>query len=504
MRGRPAFQGGGRGGFGPNRRGTGGPGLSRDRGLAERWSPERIEDARAARGVIDLPREVVLARIASHAARYPNLDPKPLDADRMSMLDAAFAHALYDGCLRHWRSLGAVIHTACGKAVYEQHPLTQAALMVGAVQLLVLDRVPPHAAVDSMVEWIKASMGVGASRFVNAALRRVADICRRDSEGVVVRVPWAKRRDQFPLSDGRALQLAADCYSPDRWIGLAEATSHTQGVADHWRDRFGEEKALELLAHDLFAAPTIVNGRADPSVAEEACLTPHSRDGYYVFNGDRAAMMSLLDRKTKVRVQDPTAGAAVALLVESGVMNGVRTPLVLDVCAGQGTKSRQVVAELSSARVIASDVEARRMEILERLAGVGAGFEACEAKALRANYTGTADVVLLDVPCSNSGVLARRLEARYRLDGSEVGRMVTLQKTIIADAMRLLKPGGVMVYSTCSIEREENEDQARGLMEAGFSLISERATLPAGVPGDAPAAYHDGGYAVLLRAPKQT
>lgn len=470
--------------------------------MGERWAPEWIADARAARGVIDLPREVVLARMASHASRYPNLDPKPLDTDRMGTLDAAFTHAIYDGCLRHWRSLSAVVHTACGKAVYEQHPLTQAALLVGAVQLLALDRVPPHAAVDSMVEWIKASMGVGASRFVNASLRRVADVCRRDAEGVVIRGPWQRRRDQFPLSDGRAVQLAADCYAPDRWIGLAEATSHTQGLADHWRERFGEEKALDLMAHDLFAAPTIVNGRADASVASEPHLKPHEREGYFVFTGDRAAMMSLLDRKTKVRVQDPTAGSAVALLKESGALDGVRTPLVIDVCAGQGTKSRQVVAEIPSARVVASDVEARRMETLERLSSIGAGFEACEAKALRADYTGTADAVLLDVPCSNSGVLARRLEARYRLDSAEVGRMVTLQKTIIADAMRLLKPGGVMVYSTCSIEREENQDQAQAMIEAGFTLVAERSTLPHGQPGDEATTYHDGGYAVVLRSPK--
>lgn len=452
--------------------------------------------------MIDLPREVVLARMASHAARYPHLDPKPLDADRMSMLDAAFTHVLYDGCLRHWRSLGAVIQTACGKPVYEQHPLTQAALLVGAVQLLVLDRVPPHAAVDSMVEWTKASLGVGASRFINAALRRVADVCRRDDDGMALRSPWTMRRDQFPLSDSRAVDLMTDCYSPERWTGLAEATSHTQGLADHWRERFGEEKALELMAHDLFTAPTIINARADASVADEKCLTPHEREGYFVFHGDRAAMMSLLDRKPKIRIQDPTAGSAVALLIESGVLDKARTPLVIDVCAGQGTKSRQVVAELPSARVIASDVEARRMETLERLEATDAGFEACDPKRLRVEYTGTADVVLLDVPCSNSGVLARRLEARYRLDGTEVGRMVTLQKTIIADAMRLLKPGGALVYSTCSVEREENEGQARSLVEAGFSMIKERATLPGGLPGEPSTRYHDGGYAVVLRSPK--
>lgn len=131
--------------------------------MGTRRAPERVEDAWAAKGVIHIPREVAPARWRRTCAQHPNLDPKLLDADRMSMLDAAFTHARYDGCLCHWRSLSAVVHTACGKPVYEQHPLTQAALLVGAVQLLVLDRVPPHAAVDSMVEWIKASMGVGAS-----------------------------------------------------------------------------------------------------------------------------------------------------------------------------------------------------------------------------------------------------------------------------------------------------------------------------------------------------
>jgi 16S rRNA (cytosine967-C5)-methyltransferase len=456
---------------------------------------------RPAFGVIDAPRELVLRRVSEHALRFPNLDPKPFDADRMPLLDGAFAHAIYDACLRHWIALDAVIETACGRPAREQSPIVQAALLVGAAQLLALDRVPAHAAVDSTVEWTKASAGEGAGRFMNAALRRLADLRVTLPDGTLDKVPWTRARNQFPLSSGLAVKLHADCFAPDPWHALAEATSHPRRLSDHWRERMGEETAGRILAHGLIAAPTIINARADATVANDPALRPHAQPGFFVFDGDRAALMSFLDRHTATRVQDPTAAGAVALLVESGVLAGERSPLIIDVCAGQGTKSRQIAAEIPGARVVASDTEARRMETLVRLSKVNRSIEAVEPAQMKSAYTGVADAVLLDVPCSNSGVLARRLEARYRLDGKEIDRMVALQRLIIADALRLLKPRGVLLYSTCSIEREENSAHRDSLIDAGFLLLDERATLPTTQPGDPDTSYADGGYAVLLRRP---
>ena len=476
-----------------------------DGSRARRQLPSHIvevEAPRAARGVIDVPRELVLRRLVEQASRYPNLDPKPLDTDRLPLLDGAFAHAIYDACIRHWLSLAAVIQAACGKPVSEQVPVLQAVLLCGAAQLLVLDKVPPHAAVDSSVEWAKASAGEGAGRFTNAVLRRVSEIRQVDAQGFVVRVPWTRERDQFPLSDGQALKLRTDCFAEEAWPRLAQATSHPKRLAEHWLERFGEEVAGKFLAHGCVVAPTIINAVADASVADESKCEPHERKGFYVFNGDRAGLMSLLDRKPLVRVQDPTAAAAVTLLVESGALKGIHTPMIIDVCAGQGTKSRQLAAEIKGARIIASDTEARRMNVLERLATLDPAIEALEPKVMRAAYTGVADVVLLDVPCSNSGVVARRLEARYRLDGHEIGRMVTLQRAIIGDALRLLKHNGILVYSTCSIEREENQEHTASLLSAGYTLLAERETLPQGQPGDDDSKYHDGGYAVVLRRGK--
>jgi len=111
-------------------------------------------------------------------------------------------------------------------------------------------------------------------------------------------------------------------------------------------------------------------------------------------------------------------------------------------------------------------------------------------------------LLLLDVPCSNSGVFARRPEARYRFARARTHSVAELQQKIADPAVGLVAPGGAIIYATCSIERSENESQVRRLCQRfGLSLVVDRTILPMGLPGEAPSVYRDGGYhALLVRA----
>jgi 16S rRNA (cytosine967-C5)-methyltransferase len=110
------------------------------------------------------------------------------------------------------------------------------------------------------------------------------------------------------------------------------------------------------------------------------------------------------------------------------------------------------------------------------------------------------DLVVADVPCSNSGVFARRPEAKYRYDEKHITSLVELQQTIIRDGVAVLNPNGHFLYATCSIDREENGSQIAWMQsKRKLSLVDQSATLPSGAPTSDPATWHDGGFAALLQ-----
>jgi 16S rRNA (cytosine967-C5)-methyltransferase len=173
--------------------------------------------------------------------------------------------------------------------------------------------------------------------------------------------------------------------------------------------------------------------------------------------------------------------------------------LIVDLCAGRGTKTRQLAALYPNATVLATDPDRARFAALESLAASNPRVRALHPQELFREAAGRADLLLLDVPCSNSGVLARRPEARYRFSKARTKSVLELQQKIADPAIGLVAPKGAVLYATCSIERGENESQAKRLASNfALSLVVERTILPTGLPGEAHSAYRDGGYHALL------
>jgi len=172
---------------------------------------------------------------------------------------------------------------------------------------------------------------------------------------------------------------------------------------------------------------------------------------------------------------------------------------IIDVCAGKGTKTKQSAHLHPQARVITSDIDRTRFAALQLACATLEQITVIEFDQLP-TFAGRADLLILDVPCSNTGVLARRPEAKYRFNPASLTDLVHLQQQIITSALPLLAERGCILYSTCSIEPAENEQQSHWISEQfGFHLLNDALTLPTGQPGDSATHYRDGGYYALLQ-----
>ncbi len=443
-------------------------------------------------------REIALERILSQALRFPDLDIALFDprvGTNLDARDAALARAIEFAVVRRYLTLIACIRPHLAKNWPMLEKPVQAALLAGAAQILFLDRVPAAAAVDASVEWTKRRLRAGAGGLVNAVLRKVAG-------SVAERLPLGDpsindhtRRDIIPLADGSALRLTIDVCSEDSAAAMSEKTSHARELILHWIGAFGFKETQRLALHDLVDAPLLFTPFDPTDPRQAACATAHDDPGFGVWNGSHAELATLLAECPTLRVQDPTAASSVAAL--TALPNPPK--VIVDLCAGRGTKTRQLAELFPDATIYATDPEESRFESLAQLRHRFPNIRVLGHELLFRETAGKTDLLLLDVPCSNSGVLARRNEARYRFTKGRTKSVIELQQNICDPAMGLLAAKGVVLYATCSIEHAENETQVRRLSSVhGLAPIMDRTIMPTGLPGEPARVYRDGGYHALL------
>lgn len=446
-------------------------------------------------------RSIALDHLAAALPLFPDLPIGAPDTRPLEARDATLARAIDSAVRRRWLTLEGLLAPCLKRPLAEIEPAVRAALLGGAAQILLLDRLPDHAVLNETVEWAKRRIRPGAGGFVNAVLRRLvalrdaATVVERDTEGSAGELP--DRRD-LPLESGRSLRL------PEVWLPdapaprLATATSHAQVLVDRWIQARGVEATCRLCRRGLLPAVVVVQGpvKGSPRGERPPELRPHRQSGFMVFEGDD--LLGLLQREPGLWVQDPASAAAVAGLAEPGPR------LAVDLCAGRGTKTRQLASRWPQAQIVATDVDPARLATLRRAMGDRPGVQAIEAHGVEAvvEKAGGADLVLLDVPCSNTGVLSRRLEARYRFNPQRLRDLVQMQRSIVERGLGLLRRGGRLLYATCSLEPEENEGQWAWIeRRPGLRRIAAESLTPQGAPGDDAAVMVDGGgWAVFERA----
>ena len=445
-------------------------------------------------------RSIAYARLAADAADFPDLVPSDLDTGPLDPRDSALAHAIHDTVIRRWWTLQSVVAPFMNKPFLEFEPGVRAALLAGAARLLFIARVPAHAAISEPVEWSTRAIRPGAGGLVNAVLRRVSELAGDER---TYRDQFTWQRDEIPLADGRALVLASEILPEDRLARTAAAVSIAVPLLESWADAHGVDTARDLALHTLAVPPVTMNVRHAESPVPDT--EPHEisvdkQPGFAVYTGPMTALGDLLASRSDVWVQDAASGEAVASIADLDFeMSANESPVIVDLCAGKGSKTRQLARTFPHAEIVATDTDAPRLAVLKRVFVDHPRVRVLEFAEVLDDCLGRADLVLLDVPCSNTGVLARRPEAKYRPMTKQRDRLADTQRQIVADAIRLLAQSGKILYSTCSLQREENHEIARWATTwHGFGIDRERMTLPAGLPGDPPTGYHDGSYSVLL------
>jgi 16S rRNA (cytosine967-C5)-methyltransferase len=426
-------------------------------------------------------------------------------AGRLSGRDAGLATQIALGAVRHSITIEHVLAAVARFDRQRVEPRLRAILHAAAYQIIWMDRVPAFAAVNEAVEQARRHVGGRSPAMVNAVLRNLA---RAIAEH---RGPW-QRLDprQIRISWDQACTFDRDVLPPTD--SADTLTAHLAAAAGEREARYRElvarcgPDAAEQVAwasqsvpptvlqrNTLLATPDEFGLRIRAAFGATADLTP---DATFlppeIHIGDAQPFTAGL-----AFVQDPTAHAA-ALLVEA--RPGER---VLDLCAAPGGKSAVLAMQMGNeGEVVASDVSPARLErVRENIARLGltcvrAGPPPGAADSPPSELF---DAALVDVPCSNTGVIARRPEARLTLSKTKLRSLVRAQQELIRIAARHVRPGGRLVYSTCSLEPAENDQVVDAfLAECAEWLVDCRCTtLPAWGPRLAD--WHDGGFAARLR-----
>ena len=439
-----------------------------------------------ARTITD-PRDAAYRHLTRQAERMPDLGLFDLKTGSMDARDASLAHAIVDGAITRWLTLSYIISTLGGRPLHEQEPRMQAVLLGGSAQLLLMDRVPPHAIIDESVEWAKNMIRPRAGGMVNAILRKVAQSKgdRTDS--------WSHHIDSIPLPDGQGLQIHGIELPANGLSRLGIACSISTQILQRWEQHYKDPTKMAM--HTLYRAPTLLYHRCANPPLDSDKLLPHDSPNHSIFKGRRSDLIELLESRDDVWVQDAASSHVVdELELEQD------PKLIVDLCAGQGTKTRQLRCRFPEAKIVACEVDDARLDTLWDVFGDDDRVRVMHVDDVLKAYQNDADLVLTDVPCSNTGVLARRREARYRPLKQQLARLIPLQRTIAGNAYSLLNDTGSLVYSTCSVETEENESQASWLAQKfGMDLIRQTRIDPVGLPGEPASLYHDGSFSAILK-----
>ncbi len=445
----------------------------------------------------DGPRERVHERLVKLVQRFPDLPLGSVDTRGLDPRDASFAKALESAVLERWLTLEAIVRSRLDRGWPTLQPAVRATLLAGAAEILLLDGVPDHAAINESVARIRRNLHQGAAGLVNAVLRKVAAL---RLETLAVDDPDAAElrtaRNGLPLADGRVIRLAEPVFSDEEVRRLGEQTSHGDDLVIHWIAAHGLAMTRELCLHDLVRPPICVTATDPDTLRADAGdggpLVAHDRAGFFVLDPARSGVRAFLAEHAGSRIQDPASAEPVAGAA------GLRPNVILDYCAGRGTKTRQLADAFPEARILATEVDPLRFNDLERAFEDHPTVEVVRPEDLK-EVMGRVDLLALDVPCTNTGVLPRRPEAKYRFNRESLASIATLQRRIVRETEPFLAPGGAILFSTCSLEPTENRRMV-AWMERRFGLESKHASqrFPAGSPGDPPNAIHDGSFHAVL------
>jgi len=389
---------------------------------------------------------------------YTNLAlPQTLRGRSVTGRDAAFATELVSGTIRRRGSYDAVLAACLDRPLAKVQPAVLDVLRLGAHQLLAM-RVPTHAAVGSSVDLVRRTVGQGPAGFVNAVLRKVS---AHDLDH------WLRRVAPDPTTD--PVGWASVAYSHPTWVvsALAEALGRDDEL-DALLAADNDAPAVALVARPGQATrDELVAGGAEPGR-----WSPHAAT---LTGGDPGAVPAVAEGRAGVQDE---GSQLVALALSRSAVDG-RDERWLDACAGPGGKAALLAALAgeAGARLVASERQPHRAGLVASATATSRGsglLGVVAADGTRPAWRdGAFDRVLVDAPCSGLGALRRRPEARWRKQPADLDGLVPLQAALLGRALDAVRPGGVVVYATCSPVLAETAGVVRAVLDGRDDVALE-------------------------------
>ncbi len=402
------------------------------------------------------------------------------------------------GCMRNRRAIDVAVAKLADCPVERIQASVLNVIRVGAFELIYSPATAEYAIVNEAVENAKAVAGKKQAAFVNAVLRQIARHIK-NRQTLLSKSDAQKTLPQTPSAgcEFDTCFLPNPQESPADFLGAA--FSLPKWLISEWLDEYGQELARQI------------------------CFASNRKPGIYLRPNTLKITAKKLAEKLRqagisleivcdeemIRVKSPRAvtelpGFAEGLFTVQDI--SAARPLrllqpnpqwtILDLCAAPGTKTTQL-AELTDdkAKIIATDIDGERLKkVKENIARLGIK-SVTVVEYEKPPENSQFDAVLLDVPCSNTGVLAKRVEARYKIKPKAIQELAEIQGELLKAAASMIKPRGKICYSTCSIQKQENGELVREFLQENpaFELEAEQLTLPAAQDFD-----HDGGYAAII------
>lgn len=409
--------------------------------------------------------------------------------------ERGLATELSCGVVRRQATLDAILKTLIARPSDQVEISLWTILRLGVYQILFLDGIPAHAAVHETVELCKRAGRMRWSGFVNGVLRGATRLMTDQFT--------AEPSDSaVPVNGGRHRKLTKPIFfdpSRDLPAYLASAYSMPLWLTERWVKRFETGSLLRLCEWFNTSPPLMIRANSLRSSTEEVMRSFQEAGIQIRLQDDSESMLiegvSRIDQlpgydQGNFFVQDFSAGrAAVRLAPQAGQR-------VWDVCSAPGGKTCHLAAIMGNqGEILATDIRSDRLEIVQenaqRLGAQIIRTQLVDEEGFRLP-SGPFDAILVDVPCSNTGVLGKRPEARWRITPDGIESLTDIQANLLGRALERLAPRGRLVYSTCSIEPGENQEIVRKVMThfPKVRLVEEQQFLP-GEPGD-------GAYQALL------
>ena len=433
----------------------------------------------------------ILTRVATTAAHSDDLLHGPA-VNALSAEDRNLTTALVLGVLRWQMALDAQVRPLLQRPDTELHPAALLALRLALLQLQYMDRIPPHAAINESVELARANGAAHAAGLVNALLRRF--LRERDAAGPVRQTlaaatpaeiahpAWllARWRARYGGRNARLLAAYDQVEPPSR--GLFD---HAEGESELPLMDDGSRLIAELAAAAVATPARILDACAAPGGKTRLLALRHAASQIVAADVSEKRLAAM-----RLRLEREPAAAAIVTVVADMTVSHVKGAgaIVLDASDATSMKIHETHVGDSGTeeRVGSAEVGALGGEATTPIStsGDGASDPLADVEHVAVHpLAGAFDLILVDAPCSGTGTLARNPEIRHRLREGDLPRQAERQKAILRNALRRVAPGGRVLYSTCSMEPEENEAVVAAVIADGGVVVEPVGPLLERVPG---------------------